>query len=189
MNITVNGKGINVGDALRERAETNLADAIGKYFPNPIDANVVVSKQGHAFHVEISAHPNRGLLVHGKGEGGDAHGAFDIAAERIAKQMRRYHRRMTNHKGKGAEENLTAQHYVVQAEPEHEELPEETQPTIIAEMPAEIPTLSVGSAVMKMDLADQPVQMFRDSKTGRLNVVYRRSDGNIGWIDPAEAAG
>lgn len=187
MNISVKGKGIDVGDALRQHIESSLGDAVDKYFQNAIDSSVVVSKQGHAFHVEISAHPNRGLLVHGKGENSDAHAAVDTAVERIAKQVRRYHRRITNHhKGKGTSDILPAQHYVMQAEPEHDELPEELQPTIIAEMQAEIPSLSVGNAVMKMDLADQPVQVFRDTKSGRLNVVYRRKDGNIGWIDPTE---
>ena len=87
-----------------------------------------------------------------------------------------------------AHESMRAQHFVVQAEPDHEELPEEGQPTIIAELPTEIPTLSVSAAVMRMDLADARVQMFRDSGSGRLNVVYRRDDGNIGWIDPAAEA-
>jgi hypothetical protein len=84
------------------------------------------------------------------------------------------------------EEILAAQQYVIQPDRADEELPEEGQPTIIAEMPTEIPTLTVSQAVMRMDLADQPVQMFRDRTSGRLNVVYRRRDGNIGWIDPSE---
>ena len=85
-----------------------------------------------------------------------------------------------------AQESFRAQHFVVQAEPDHEELPEEGQPTIIAELATDIPTLTVGAAVMRMDLADARVQMFRDSRSGRLNVVYRRDDGNIGWIDPVD---
>jgi len=148
----------------------------------------VLSKAGHTFTAEITVHPMGGVVVHGRGGNDDPYAAFDQAAERIAKQLRRYHRRLTNHhENMAAQESFRAQHFVVQAEPDHEELPEEGQPTIIAELPTDIPTLSVSAAVMRMDLADTRVQMFRDSGSGRLNVVYRRDDGNIGWIDPVEA--
>ncbi|MCF3627720.1 ribosome-associated translation inhibitor RaiA [Thalassospiraceae bacterium LMO-SO8] len=187
MNITIKGKNLDVGDALRTHAEGQITDAVTKYFDRAIEASVVLSKSGHTFHAEISVHPMGGVVVHGRGANDDPYAAFDQAAERIAKQLRRYHRRLTSHhENKAAQESFRAQHFVVQAEPEHEELPEEGQPTIIAELPTEIPTLSVSAAVMRMDLADVRVQMFRDSKSGRLNVVYRREDGNIGWIDPVD---
>jgi ribosomal subunit interface protein len=187
MNITVKGKNLDVGDALRTHAEDQLTDAVTKYFDKALEAAVVISKVGHTFNAEISAHPMGGVTVHGRGAHDDPYAAFDQAVERIAKQLRRYHRRLTNHhENMVAQESMRAQHFVVQAEPDHEELPEEGQPTIIAELPTEIPTLSVSAAVMRMDLADARIQMFRDSGSGRLNVVYRRDDGNIGWIDPAD---
>lgn len=187
MNITVKGKNLDVGDALRTHAEAQLADTVTKYFDRALEAGVVLSKVGHQFHAEISVHPMAGVLVHGRGANDDAYVAFDQASERIAKQLRRYHRRLTSHhENMAAQESFRAQHFVVQAEPDHEELPEEGQPTIIAELATDIPTLTVGAAVMRMDLADARVQMFRDSRSGRLNVVYRRDDGNIGWIDPVE---
>ena len=188
MKITVKGKNLDVGDALRTHAEDQLADAIAKYFDRAVEAVVVMSKQGHAFLAEISAHPMAGVTVHGRGSADDAYAACDQAVERIAKQLRRYHRRLTSHGEKMvAQESLRAQQYVVQAEPDHEELPVEGQPTIIAELTTEIPTISVSEAVMRMDLADTRIQMFRDRGSGRLNVVYRRDDGNIGWIDPVES--
>ncbi|MEK9673253.1 MAG: ribosome-associated translation inhibitor RaiA [Rhodospirillaceae bacterium] len=187
MNITVNGRNLDVGDALRSHAENQVADAVTKYFDKAIEGAVVFAREGHDFTAEISVHPIRAVTIHGRGQSDDAYASFDQALERIAKQLRRYHRRLTSHhENMQAHESFKAQQYVVQAEPEHEELPAEGVPTIIAEMPTEIPTLSVSQAVMRMDLADAPVQVFRDGGSGRLNVVYRRADGNIGWIDPAE---
>ncbi len=188
MKITVNGKQMDVGDALKAHAEGHLSDIVTKYFDKAMEAGVVLTKQGHHFSAEISVHPLGGVIVHGRGSNDDAYAAFDQAAARIDKQLRRYHRRLTDHhRNMQAQETLRAQQYVVQAEPDHEELPEGGEPTIIAEMPTNIPTLSVSEAVMRMDLADAPVQMFRDGGSGRLNVVYRREDGNIGWIDPHDA--
>lgn len=188
MKITVKGKNLDVGDALRTHAEDQLADAVAKYFDRAMDATVVISKQAHEFHAEISVHPVSGMNVHGRGAANDAYAAFDLAAERIAKQLRRYHRRLTSHhENMVAHESFRAQQYVVRAEPEHEELPVDGQPTIIAELSTDIPTMSVSEAVMRMDLADAHIQMFRDRGSGRLNVVYRRDDGNIGWIDPVES--
>ncbi|PIW26550.1 MAG: ribosomal subunit interface protein [Rhodospirillales bacterium CG15_BIG_FIL_POST_REV_8_21_14_020_66_15] len=188
MNITIKGKNLDVGDALRTHAESQLADAVTKYFDRALEASVVMSKVGHTFNAEISVHPMGGVIIHGRGATDDPYAAFDQAAERIAKQLRRYHRRLTNHhENMAAQESFRAQHFVVQAEPDHEELPIDGKPTIIAELSTDIPTLSVGAAVMRMDLADARVQMFRDSGSGRLNVVYRRDDGNIGWIDPVDS--
>lgn len=187
MNITVKGKNLDVGDALRTHAEDQLTDVVTKYFDRALEAGAVLSKTGHQFQAEITVHPMAGVIVHGRGANDDPYVAFDQAAERIAKQLRRYHRRLTSHhENMQAQESFRAQHFVVQAEPDHEELPEEGQPTIIAELATEIPTLTVSAAVMRMDLADSRVQMFRDSGSGRLNVVYRRDDGNIGWIDPVD---
>ena len=150
----------------------------------------MLSKEGRTFNAEISVHPISGVTVHGRGTNDDPYAAFDQAAERIAKQLRRYHRRMTSHhENMQAHETMRAQQYVVQAEPDHEELPELGQPTIIAEMPTSIPTMSVSEAVMHMDLANVPVLMFQNAKTDTLSVVYHREDGNIGWIDPSPATG
>lgn len=186
MDLAIKGKGLDVGDALRVHITEELADAVGKYFAKALDATVIVSREAHLFRVDIQAHPKRGVTIQGHAAADDAYVAFDNALQRIAKQLRRYKRRLTDHhKGRAAEEPLPASQYIMAPESEEEELPPEGQPAIIAELPTEIITLSVSEAVMRMDLADAPALMFRNRAHGGLNVVYRRADGNIGWIDPA----
>ena len=187
MDISVKGKNLDVGDALRGHAEGSLGTAVSKYFERAIDASVVFTKEGRQMRADISVHPGpRGLVVQGRSESDDPYVAFDGALERISKQLRRYKRRLANHHKSGAEEGLPGSYYVIQPDHAEEEVAEESDPVIIAEMPREIATLSVSEAVMRMDLADLPVTMFRDRTSGRLNVVYHRTDGNIGWIDPSE---
>lgn len=191
MDISVKGKNLDVGEALRGHAEGHLSSAVGKYFDRAIDASVMFTRQGRQLRADISVHPGpRGMVVQGRSEADDAYAAFDGALERISKQLRRYKRRLSNHhkghdKGHG-EKTLPALQYVIQPDPEDEEVDADAEPMIVAEMPDEIATLSVSEAVMRMDLADLPVTMFRDRASGRLNVVYHRADGNIGWIDPSD---
>ena len=188
MDISVKGRNLDVGEALRGHVEDHLNNAVTKYFIRALDANVVFSREGRQLRADISVHPGpRGMVVQGGSESNDVYAAFDGALERIAKQLRRYKRRLNKrHKGR-SEEMLPALQYVIQPEDEDEEVAVDAQPVIIAEMPSQIATLSVSEAVMHMDLADTPVVMFRNSASGRLNVVYRRTDGNIGWIDPSES--
>jgi ribosomal subunit interface protein len=186
MDISVKGKALDVGEALRGHVSSQINDAVAKYFAKALDANVVISREAHRFRVAISVHPRRGVAVQGHGAAEDAYAAFDNALERIAKQLRRYKRRLNDHhKGRGGEDVVMAQQFIIRPESDEEELPPEGKPTIIAELPTEIATLSVSEAVMQMDLADAPALMFRNPAHGGLNVVYRRPDGNIGWIDPA----
>ena len=164
----------------------NLDDAVGKYFAKALAAAVTISREAHLFRADISVHPMRGIVLQGTGMEDDAYLAFDSALQRIAKQLRRYKRRLhDHHKRRGSDETTAGSQYIIAAEGIEEELPVDGQPAIIAEVPTEIATLSVGEAVMRMDLADAPALMFRNRGNGILNVVYRRPDGNIGWIDPA----
>lgn len=190
MDVIVKGKHIDVGEALRSHAETNLRSHVGKYFSRAHDAQVTLSRAAHGFRADISVHPKRGFLVQGGAEGVDAYVAFDAALERILKQLRRYKRRLVDQhqKGRGDGEVLAAQQYVIAPEAGDEVPPEETPPVVVAEMPHEIALLTVGEAVMRMDLADAPVVMFRNRANGAFNVVYRRPDGNIGWIDPTNSS-
>ncbi len=186
MDISVKGKNLDVGEALRGHAEGHLNSAVGKYFERAIDASVMFTRQGRQLRADISVHPGpRGMVVQGRSESDDPYAAFDGALERISKQLRRYKRRLTNHHKGHGEEILPALQYVIQPDHEDEEVDVDAEPMIVAEMPDEIATLSVSEAVMRMDLADLPVTMFRDRASGRLNVVYHRTDGNIGWIDPS----
>lgn len=186
MDISIQGKHVDVGDALRAHASDNLDSTVAKYFNRAVNASITFSKDGPAFRADISVHAGRGLSMQGSATNNDAYSAFDQSLERIAKQLRRYKRRLNDHHRNVADEPLVAQQYVIAPEQE-EEVPEESQPVIIAEMPHEISTLTVSQAVMHMDLSNLPVTLFRNRAHGGINVVYRRPDGNIGWIDPSEA--
>ncbi len=187
MNISVKGKHVDIGEALRAHAEDALKATVSKYFDKALDSNVVVSRDGHLFRADISVHAGRGMVMQGHASADDAYAAFDGALERIAKQLRRYKSRLQDHhKDRGEENILRAQYSVIDAGKEDEEAPE-AHAAIIAEMPHDISTLTVGEAVMRLDLAGSPVIMFHNSAHGGLNVVYRRIDGNVGWIDPSDS--
>ena len=198
MQITVSGKQVDLSDALRTRVELQLDTITRKFFDSAQEAHVTFSRARSFFTCDINLHAGRGLMVRGEGEAADANGAFDDAAEHIAKRLRRYRRRMNEHsRDTGHRERPEpARQYVLRPSDEEQAPPVPgeaaaavTYATVVAEVPAEISRLSVSDAVMRMDLADQQVLMFRNSASGELNVVYRRSDGHIGWIDPTGAGG
>ncbi len=197
MQINVSGKQVDLSDSLRTRVQSNLDMIAAKYFDHALEAHVTFGRARSFFTCDINVHAGRGLTLRGEGEAGDANSAFDDAAEHIATRLRRYRRRVNDHHRDlaGRERPQAARAYILRAEPE-EDTPAQadgqngasttaaTFATVIAETQTEISHLSVSDAVMRMDLADQTVLMFRNSTTGAFNVVYRRSDGNIGWIDP-----
>ena len=196
MQITVSGKQVELSDALRTRVGTQLDMIAGKYFDSALEAQVTFSRARSFFTCDINVHAGRGLQLRGEGEAADANAAFDDAAEHIAKRLRRYRRRVNEHHRDLANRARpeAARQYVLRQEEEGAQAaaasdgaPTETYATVIAEAPAEISLLSVGEAVMRMDLVDQSVLMFRNSATGGFNVIYRRTDGHIGWIDPGPA--
>jgi ribosomal subunit interface protein len=188
MQLTVTGKQIEIGDALRAHVEASLASILVKYFGTAIEAHVVVAKEAHLIRAEISLHIGRGIVVNASAAVGEVYAAFDTAAERVAKQLRRYKRRLRDHHAKArepAEVEERARDYVLA--PVIEEADEDDpagEAAVIAEISAELPRLTVGEAAMRLDLADAPVLLFRNRAHGELNLVYRRADGNIGWIDP-----
>ena len=203
MQLTVSGKQVDLSDALRVHVGKNLDTITHKYFDQALEAHVTFSKARSFFTCDINLHAGRGITVRGEGEAADAHAAFDDAAEHIATRLRRYRQRVSAHqRDAGARAKPQAgKQYVLRHEVEAEfELELEAAPApqvngaahvhealhgiVVAESAASIETLSVRDAVMRMDLAFQPVLMFRNAKTSQLNVVYRRADGNVGWIDP-----
>ena len=193
MQITVAGKQVDLSDALRTRVSTQMDAIAGKYFDHALEAHVTFSRARSFFTCDINVHAGRGLQLRGEGEAADANAAFDDAAEHIAKRLRRYRRRVNDHhrdlsQRAGPE---AARQYILKEEESGPDIVaadgrtlDEAYATVVAETKTEIAILSVGEAVMRMDLADQPVMMFRNTVNGVLNVVYRRADGNIGWIDP-----
>ena len=190
MQISITGKQIDVGEALSRHVESRLTETVEKYFDHPVDAAVVISPEGKSglIRTEISVHVGRNIQMHGRGQAGDAYGAFDIASERIAKQLRRYKRRLRDHHRQetATEAALMAQKYVIAPDniEEDDTLSEAENPVVIAETTMTIDALTVGEAVMRMELADTTALMFTNRAHGGLNVVYRRADGNVGWIDP-----
>jgi ribosomal subunit interface protein len=193
MQITVSGKQVELSDALRIRVAQNLDQIANKYFDHALEAQVTFGRARSFFTCDINVHCGRGLILRGEGEAADAHGAFDDAAEHIAKRLRRYRRRVNEHARDLAQRERpeAARQYVLRQEEDAgrggSEAVNGAYATVIAEDATEISLLSVGEAVMRMDLADQMVLMFRNSASGELNVVYRRTDGHIGWIDPARS--
>jgi ribosome hibernation promoting factor len=193
MQLTVTGKQLGVGEALRSHVEASLEALLIKYFGSAIEAHAVFAREAHLIRADLSVHIGRGIMVKSSASATDYYPAFDAAAERLAKQLRRYKRRLRDHHARlrnQPEELETARSFVLAAA--EEELGSEpvldgqaTAPAVIAEMSTDLPRLTVGEAVMRMDLADAPVLLFRNRAHGELNLVYRRSDGNIGWIDPA----
>jgi len=187
MNITVSGKQVDLSDALRTRVSDHLDVIASKYFDHALEAQVTFGRARSFFTCDINVHAGRGLTLRGEGEAADANTAFDDAAEHIAKRLRRYRRRVNEHARDSANRDRpeAARQYVLRQEDGSAECGNgEAQATIVAEDTTEISLLTVSEAVMLMDLADQPAMMFRNKASGGLNVVYRRSDGNIGWIDP-----
>jgi ribosomal subunit interface protein len=194
MQLSVQGKQLDVGDALRTHVDDALSRTLGKYFGDAVEVKVTLSRERHLYRAVVSAHIGRGIHLEAQGEANEPYPAFDMAADRLSTRLRRHKRRLRDHHKDLAEsrEVLTAQSYILAGEPGDEEYFEEEEirqdgdgePMVIAEMTTKIESLTVSDAVMRMSLADAPVLMFRNSAHGGLNVVYRREDGNIGWIDP-----
>jgi len=187
MRYQVTGKQIDIGAALQSHVETELGDIIGKYAERPIEALVVFSKSGQEFLCEATVHLSTGLTAQAKAHAFDIYAAFDQCGGKMEKQLRRYKRRLKDHHKARAQpvEATGGAAYVIAADTEGEEEPEDLTPVIIAETQTQIPAISVGEAVMQMELSETPVLVFRNEGTNNVNVVYRREDGHIGWIEPA----
>lgn len=187
MRIAVQGKQMDVGDSLRTHIEDALKANTEKYFDKAVEGTVTVSKDKHLFKSDITVHVGKEIHVQGRGKAEDAYAAVDEGIERIAKQLRRYKRRLRDHNRDNEKLHAEAAQYTVFSGHDEEIAEEAAGPAIVAEVDKEIHKLAVADAVMRMDLADLPVLVFRNSANGNVNVVYRREDGNIGWIDPLNA--
>lgn len=187
MRYQITGMHIDIGDALSTHVKTELNTVIDKYASRATDMLVVFSKSAHEFVCEATVHLSTGLTATAKARATDIYASFDACAEKMDKQLRRYKRRLKDHHRDRTVpvEFSGASSYILASESEAEASePDTLQPIIVAEMEMTIPSLSVGEAVMQMELAGTPVLVFRNEKKDGVNVVYRREDGNIGWIDP-----
>lgn len=187
MRYTISGKHIDVGDALSTHVKSELSTTIEKYSQRPTDATVTFSKDAHQFLCDGVVHLSTGLTVQAKGVANDIYAAYEACREKMDKQLRRNKRRLKDHHAGRADQVVFGQadSYVLSADEETWESQDDVlQPMIIAEMASRVPTLSVGDAVMQMELAGTPLLVFRNEKHGGVNVVHRRDDGNVGWVDP-----
>ena len=187
MRYQITGKQIDIGMALQEHVQTELGEVVAKYAERPTDANVVFSKSAHEYVCEATVHLSTGLTAQAKAHANEIYAAFDSCCAKMEKQLRRYKRRLKDHHRDRSVpvELFGASSYILAADDsDAESEPETLNPMIVAEMEMQIPSLSVGEAVMQMELAGAPVLVFRNEIKKGLNVVYRRDDGNIGWIDP-----
>ncbi len=203
MEIEIHGKHIDLGDALRQHVTAKLEEIDSKYFNHATKAVVIFSKQGHGHgtvKVTIAYNVSKHISVNTEGEAGDAYGAFDQAADKAGKRLRRNKRRLRDHQDRAEKtpetEILKATNYTLAMadlagateQNNHDDgVPLGEDPVVIAEMMTRIETLSVSDAVMRLDLSGEPALLFRNASHNGLNLVYRRGDGNVGWVDPAEA--
>jgi len=187
MRYQISGKQIDIGNALQTHVEAETGEMLGKYSGRPTDANIVFSKSGHEFVCETVIHLSTGLTAQARGHEPDIYAAFDNALEKMDKQLRRYKRRLKDHHKERSQpvELSDAGSYILAPSDESGEAEQDTvSAMIIAETEMKIPSLSAGEAVMQMELANAPALVFRNEKHNGINVVYRREDGNISWVDP-----
>ena len=186
MPFRISGKNLDIGEALRERVNARIVEALSKYFDGGYSGHVTVEKEGFGFRTDCAIHLDSGITLHTQANAADAYASADQAAIRIEKRLRRYKRRLKGHhvaRANGA--SVDAPSYVIEA-PSHENEDEQTEfnPVIIAESTTVLKQFSVSEAVMELDMTGAPVVVFRHANHGRVNVVYRRPDGNVGWVDP-----
>ncbi|MEG6508299.1 ribosome-associated translation inhibitor RaiA [Methyloligella sp. 2.7D] len=188
MTIQVTGKNLDVGEAMREYVRDRIAHTFDKYLGREPSGHVRIEKEHGQFRTACLVHLWQGMSLEAEGRAPDPHQSADLACERLDKRLRRYKRRLNDHSGERAakSEGTAAATYVIQASPETEDEAEHgDNPVIIAESEQLVHDMTVSDAVMQMDLSDRPVVVFRNAGSGAVNLVYRRSDGHIGWIDLA----
>lgn len=194
MTLRISGKNLDVGEALRIKAEARVVAALGKYYEGGVKGHVTVAKDGTGFKTDGVVHLSSGITLEASGVAHDPYASLDKMAERIEKRLRRYKRRLKDHSaaGNGRRSLLEMPSYVIAApdlDVEEETVENGHHPAIVAESTRSLHELTVGDAVAELDMTGSPVVVFRNAGNGRVNVVYRRRDGNIGWVDPPAAIG
>ncbi len=188
MHFQISGKHLDIGDSLKAHVQKEFGLILEKFAIRPVQAVVTFERNRHEFVCESSVHLSTGLTAAANGRSTDIHASFDLAADRMEKQLRRHKRRLKDHHRRRTSpiETTGAPKYILAADDDDNESHRDDalQPVIIAEMETDIKSLSVGEAVMQMELTGEPVLVFRNESHQGYNVVYRRNDGNIGWIDP-----
>lgn len=192
MPFRVSGKNIDIGETLRGRVSGRIADALGKFFDGGYSGHVTIGKEGFGFRTECALHLDSGVTLEAEAMAGDAYASADLAAARIERRLRRYKQRLKDRQAvrPASPGEIAAPSYVISApEPDGQDEVTAFNPVIIAETTTALRRLSVSEAVMELDMTGAPVVVFAHAGHGRINVVYRRPDGHIGWVDPPAMAG
>lgn len=185
MTFRISGKNLDIGEALRDRISERITEALTRYFDGGYSGHVTLTRDGFGFRTECTIHLDSRITLEAEGLAPDAYASADQAAIRIEKRLRRYHRRLKEHRPELQHNSVAAASYVIAA-PEHDS-PVESEdftPVIVAESTTELKQLSVSAAVIELDMTGAPVLVFRHAAHGGINIVYRRPDGHFGWIDP-----
>ena len=182
MEINISGRGIDLGNSLREYTSSKTNNLVDKYLDEDITSRITISKDSRIFEVEICLHLAKGFVIKTNGSSDDPYRAVDIALERLEERIEKHKNRIKN-KNRRSEWNMAADamRYIIERKPSSND--EDEEHLVIAEQESSILPLSVSEAVMKLDLTEMPVVMFKNADSGRINVVYKRPDGHIGWID------
>ena len=187
MRYQISGKQIDIGEALQTHVKAELGEVVEKYAQRPTEAVIVFSRAAHESICEATIHLSTGLTAQAKGHAGEIYAAFESCREKLDKQLRRYKRRLRSHHRDRTVpvEFAGGSSYILASSEGPEDTDDDTlQPIIVAEMETKIPSITVGEAVMQLELANNRFLVFRNEGHGGVNVVYQRDDGNIGWIDP-----
>jgi ribosomal subunit interface protein len=188
MSLRISGKHMEIGNAFRSRIEGRIGETIGKYFDGGYSGHVTVEKSGPRFSADCVIFLDTGMGLQAAGQAYDPQAAFEAASDRIETRLRRYKRKLRSYDGAGTgRDEDVAYRVMAPVTDEDEELPEDYAPAIVAESTVALKTMSVASAIIELDTKDSPVFVFRNAGNDQVNIVYRRADGNIGWIDPSTA--
>lgn len=194
MGLRVSGKNFDIGEAMRQHVHDRVAAAAGKYFDGSVSGHVIVEHEGSGYRANCTLHLTSGITIQVEGRAHDPYISFDHAADRLEKRLRRYKRRLKDHHAGGANGAAVSlpeggadvvADYVIEAPDADASEEHEFNAVVVAEHTAALKTMAVSAAVLELDFTGAPVLVFRHASSGRVNVVYRRSDGNIGWIDPS----
>ena len=189
MPLRVSGKNLDIGEVLREQITQRLQDSVSKFYSGLVTGHATVKREGSGFETDCVLHLSSGVTLHALGFAQEPYQSADRAAEKVENRLRRYKQRLKDHGPGGAARAVEAPTYVIET-PKEGEAPDDHDaynPVVIAETKKNIMTLSVSDAVLDLDMTGAPVVLFRHAGSGRINVVYRRTDGNIGWVDPPAA--
>ena len=188
MSLRISGKHMEIGDAFRSRIEGRIGETIEKYFDGGFSGHVTVEKSGPRFSADCVIFLDTGMGLQAAGQAYDPQAAFEAASDRIETRLRRYKRKLRSYDGAGnGRDEDVAYRVMASVADEDEEVPEDYAPAVVAESSVSLKTMSVARAIIELDTKDSPVFVFRNAGNDQVNIVYRRADGNIGWIDPSTA--